>query len=369
MNESFESLDTYKPSGQKIFVNEALVEAKGDDDGTLGSIIDRGLSFVPRAMRFKKAKKVMKKSLEAYTKKAKNLINKFSSSLSKKVNKIESEYKKFKQNKLKPLLEAGKREEAVKLAKEQLKELEEYKKEQFQTLNKSIESVLESYTSSINNRIDNPGFVLNVELSGRGKGELKAKWQELAAIQNTKIDEYKTNIVKSEGIKKLDDIISELTGFVEERRHSADADVVFNVHDIVPKEGGEYLIRIHLRVSGGRPEVEEKGVLIGENPEDMEIGESGVRKVKEVGTYQYNARPYKLVIKGRPDEFVKPYMIVKNRVEPYYGDAASLDVREKSGEEKLRGDVTVSSKRKEPEKPEKSDKKSGGDLSGEESMK
>lgn len=358
--ESFESLDKYMPSNKKI-VNEALVEARGDDDGVLGSIIDRGLTFVPRAMRFKKAKKVMKKYLESYTKKAKNLVSKFSKSLSTKVSKISSEYKKLKENKIEPLLEEGKREEAVKLVKEQLKELEDYKKEQMQQLNKGIEGILNSYTKSIEHRIDNPGFVLNVELSEKGKGELKAKWEELVAIQNTKIDEYKTDIIKTAGWRKLDEIISELTGFVEEKRSIGDIDTIFNVHDIVPQGGDDYLVRIHLRLSGGRPEILEKGVVIGPDPDQLELGKSGNRKVKEVGTYQYNARPYKLLIRGDEKEFVLPYIIIKGkksgREEVIYAEApASMDVREKSKEEKLRGDVTATRAKKEKE---------DADLSGE----
>jgi len=355
VKESFESLSEYKSSNDKYFVNESLVLEAKDDDGVIGNIIDRGLSFVPRAMRFKKAKKVMRKYLEAYTKKAKNLISKFSNSLTKKVNKIASEYEDLKRDKIKPLLEEGKKEEAVKLIKEQLKDLEDYKKDQMQQLGKGIENILSSYTKSIDHRIDNPGFVLNVELSEKGKGELKAKWEELAALQNTKIDEYKTNIIKTEGWKKLDEIISELTGFVEERRSHGDADVIFKVHDIVPKGNDEFLVRVHLRVAGGRPEVEEKGILVGKEPEILEVGEAGAKKVQEVGTYQYNARPYKLIVRASEDEFVRPYMLVKGRPEPYYGDAASLDVREKSKEEKMRGDVTVSAGKKDKEE----------DLSGE----
>jgi len=97
MNESFESLEQYKP--KKIIVNESLLEAK--DDGILGSIVDKGLSFVPRAMRFKKAKKVMKKFLAGYTKKAKNLISKFASSMKSKVNKIEKEVEQLKKGNFK----------------------------------------------------------------------------------------------------------------------------------------------------------------------------------------------------------------------------------------------------------------------------
>lgn len=172
--ESFESLHNYQPEENKIFINESLLLEK-DDEGVFGTIIDRGLSFVPRAIRFKKAKKVMKKALAGYTNKAKNLIKKFSQSFKRKVDTIEKEYLDVKENKVVPLVKEGKREEAVKLMKEQLKELEDYKKQQMQVLSKGIEDVLTSYTHSIDKRIDNPGFVLNVELSEKGKGELKAK--------------------------------------------------------------------------------------------------------------------------------------------------------------------------------------------------
>ncbi|HUW44227.1 MAG TPA: hypothetical protein VMW50_00375 [Dehalococcoidia bacterium] len=359
--ESFESLHNYQPEENKIFINESLLLEK-DDEGVFGTIIDRGLSFVPRAIRFKKAKKVMKKALAGYTNKAKNLIKKFSQSFKRKVDTIEKEYLDVKENKVVPLVKEGKREEAVKLMKEQLKELEDYKKQQMQVLSKGIEDVLTSYTHSIDKRIDNPGFVLNVELSEKGKGELKAKWQELVAIQNIKIDEAKTELIKSEGWKKLDDMISEITGFIESRRGGGDADVVFKVHDIVPLPGEEYLVRVHLRVAGGRPEVEEKGVLVGEDPESLEYGEKGIKKVQEVGTYQYNARPYKILIKASPEDFVRPYLKVKGKSEPYYGDAASLDVRGKSKEEKMRGDVTIAAGKKEE------DEKEGKGIEGEKSL-
>jgi hypothetical protein len=338
MNESFESLEQYKP--KKIIVNESLLEAK--DDGMLGTIVDRGLSFVPRAMRFKKAKKVMKKYLAGYTKKAKNLISKFASSMKSKVNKIEKEVEQLKNGKLKDLLENDKKEEAVKLVKEHLSELESWKKEQMNSLNKGIDEILNSYSSSLNNRIDNPGFILNVELSGKGKGELKAKWQELVAIQNTKIDEYKTNLIRSAGWKKLDEIISELSGFVETKRGGHDADFDFEVYDAIPKGEGEFLVRVHLRVSGGRPTVKEKGVLIGGDPDKLELGNSGVKRVKETGEYQYNMRPYKLLVSASKGDYIVPYLIIKDKHEPVYGDAFPLELGGKSREEILRGKASVS---------------------------
>ena len=74
--DSFERLDEYQSENSNYLVAEQLFEAD-DDDGIFGKLIDRGLSFVPRAMRFKKAKKIMRKSLVGFTSKAKNLVKKF----------------------------------------------------------------------------------------------------------------------------------------------------------------------------------------------------------------------------------------------------------------------------------------------------
>lgn len=322
--ESFESLEDYQINESfEPLVNESLILEKGnDDDGALGKIIDRGLSFVPRAMRFKKAKKIMAKYLAAYTKKAKNLIGKFAKSFLKKVEIVEKEYKDLKEKKIKPLVEEGENATAVKLMKEQLKEIENYKKDQMATLDKSISSVLDAYTSSINHRIDNPGFVLNVELSEKGKGELKAKWQELIGIQQSKVEESKTELIKSEGWKKLDHMISEMTAFVESRGTGSSADVDIFVQDLVKKSGtSEYEVKVHIRVQHGRVSVQEKGVIIGDNFEDLEL-KSGVKKVKVTGNYQYSAKSFNLIFSGDEESMVRPYMIVSDVPEPFYGDAA-----------------------------------------------
>jgi len=366
--ESFESLEDYQISESfEPLVNESLILEKGnEDEGALGKIIDRGLTFVPRAMRFKKAKKIMAKYLGAYTKKSKNLISKFAKSFLKKVEIVEKEYNELKEKKIKPLINDGETATAVKLMKEQLKEIENYKKDQMSTLDKSISSVLDAYTSSINHRIDNPGFILNVELSERGKGELKAKWQELIGIQQSKVEESKTELIKSEGWKKLDQMISEMTSFVESRGTGSSADVEMFVQDLVKRSGsGEYEVKVHLRVQHGRVSVKEKGVLIGSDLEDLEL-KAGSRKVKVTGTYQYNAKGFNLIFSGDENDLVRPYMLVNDVPEPFYGDAALCkNARDEA--------TTPEEKRAEKERIKKGDdriltnkKKTG--LAGEEPM-
>jgi len=350
--ESFESLNEYqKTSDSKTFVNESLILEK-DDDGVLGSIIDRGLSFVPRAMRFKKAKKIMRKSLNKFTFRAKNIIKKFVKSFKNKVATIEKEYNKLIKDKIKPLMKEGKNDQAVKLMKENLKEFEAYKKEQMQLLDKGISDVLDAYTNAIHNRIDNPGFILNVELSERGKGELKAKWQELIAIQKIKVEEFKTELVKSPGWKRLDEIISEMTAFVEQRE-KPEADIDFHIQDIEREASGNFLVRVHIRARGGRPVLEEKGLIIGTDANKLDH-DRGAHIIKVTGKYQHNMNPYTLSIDSSAEgKYVKPYLILKNQKDPIYGDIGVLKARVKTKEEKRAGEEKIIGKSRD------------GDLGGE----
>jgi len=348
--DSFERLDEYQSENSNYLVPEQLFEA--DDDGVFGKLIDRGLSFVPRAMRFKKAKKIMGKSLRGFTSKAKNLVKKFSAGFKAKVGVIDKEYTKLMKEKIKPLIEEDKHQEAVQIIEAQKKELEDYKKEQMNILDKGIEDILGSYTTSIENRIQNPGFVLNVELSEKGKGELRAKWQELAAIQKIEVDKEKTKLISSPGWRRLDEIIGEMNAFIKKRKGS-DADIDVFVQDIDPQADGAYLVKTHVRISGGRPTLKEKGLIVGSDSTKMDYG-AGTRTIKVTGSYQYNTRPYDLTIRASATDFVRPYLIFKDIAQPVYGDIASLNVRAKTKAEKREGDDRIVGKPKgglDTEKP------------------
>ena len=336
--ESFESLNEYQTYNVDYLVPEKLMEAGDDDEGAFGKIIDRGMSFIPRAMRFKKAKKVMRKSLSKFTNKAKNLVSKFASGFKAKVNTIDKEYKALLKDKIEPLIEDNKMPEAIEMMESQKKELEAYKKDQIAILDKGIEDILGAYTTSIDKRIDNPGFVLNVELSEKGKGELKAKWQELAAVQKIEIDKEKTKLISSPGWKRLEEMIAEMTGFIKTKKKSSQ-DITFFVQDIDKLPDDDYLVRVHVRVEGGRPQLQEKGLIVGEDPEKLDFG-SNARKIKVTGTYQYNLNPYKLRVNAPPTYYVRPYLILKD-ADPMYGDVATLDVKARTKEEKERGDERI----------------------------
>jgi hypothetical protein len=350
--DSFEKLNEYQSEASDYLVPEQLFE-KDDDDGMLGKILDRGLSFVPRAMRFKKAKKIMGKSLAGFSSKAKALVTKFSAGFKSKVATIDKEYTKLIKDKVKPLIEEGKTKEAVELLEGQKKELEDYKKEQMSILDKGIEDILGAYTNSINHRIDNPGFVLNVELSEKGKGELKAKWEELAATQKIEIDKDKTKLISSQGWRRLGEMVAEMNGLIKNKK-GVEADVDIFIQDNVKLNEETYQVKVHIRVQGGRPTLQEKGLLIGSDPEKLDYT-AGVRTIKVTGTYQYNTRPFDLQVNAKKTEFVRPYLIFKDAPQPYYGDIGAFSqARDKSDSTKKTGDDRI-----------KGTGKPGGSLSGE----
>ena len=110
----------------------------------------------------------MKTALKGYVRKSKKLVDKFTKSFQNKVSSIDPEYQKLKKE-VEKLTSEGKDVEAKAAMETQLKELQDFKKEQVATLEKGFADILESYTSAIDRRIENPGEVFNVELSEKGK--------------------------------------------------------------------------------------------------------------------------------------------------------------------------------------------------------
>lgn len=320
----FEPLDKYNGDYIEKFdlVTESLFEADDDDTG-IGNIIDKGLSFIPRAARFKKAKSVMKKSLNLYIKKAKSIIGSFDKISARKINNITKEYIALKNGQIKKLKEADKTEEAAVVLKNFLSDLEQYKKEQISQLEKSIENVHQSYTAAIDKRIDSPGFVLNVELSEKGKGELKAKWQELSATADMKIDEYQTAaILKNEGFKKLDAIVAEVESFIS-KNQALKGDIHFTVTSIIQK-GNQFQIESRPLITGTRLSVKEKGLIISDEPNNMALGEGG-KKYSYTGKRADTARPYRIIVTANIEDYVLPYMIVHESEKPIYGELVQID--------------------------------------------
>ena len=328
MRESFEKLNEYELEDSKKLVSEFLLLEKDDKDGILGSIIDKGASFIPRAMRFQKAKKIMGKFLGGWSSKSKKLIDKFSKSINKKVSKIDKSYKEFKKDKIAPLIKEKKYEEAASLLKSQLGDIEKYKKEQFEILDKGIDDILKSYTSSIQKRIDGPGFVLNVELSERGKGELMARWEQLAASQRMKIEEYKLNTLKANGWTTIDNIIAEITSFIEKRKkaeHNKQISGSIKISNLIEQSPNVYFVNARILVSGGRVQISKKGIIVGKSPKNLTLDGEGVEVFDEKGKYQFTASAIKVAIKGTKDHWIRPYFTTTDLSEPVYGDIVNIE--------------------------------------------
>jgi len=320
----FISLNEYSSEEKPSLVSETMILEKGDDDdGVFGKIIDRGLTFIPRAMRFKKAKKIMRKSLARFISKSKSVIDKFAKSFQKKVATIDPEYKKLKAEVDKLVLD-GKDVEAKNIMETHLKELEDYKKDQMAILDKSIDDILRAYTTSIEKRIEAPGFVLNVELSEKGKGELKAKWEQLGAGAKMKIDEHKTILIKSLGWKRIDAIISEIKAFIESRKYAreiSDADFLI---ESIREEEHFYRISVLFRISGARLKAVEKGLLISDDPSNLFL-DKGATVIRFTGTNRYQLGGWKERIqKVSREYYIKPYITVKEVKQPIYGDTAQI---------------------------------------------
>ena len=319
--ESFKSLYEYQNKDTKNYVKESLFEA--DNEDSIGNIIDKGLSFIPRAIRFKKAKKIMKKALSGYYLKTINLIRKFDRSMKIVGDKIEIKYKDLLENKISSLISGGKVEQAIKLLENFIEDLKQGQKTHLEKLNQSIETVLSAYTQSIEKRIESPGFVLNVELSEKGKGELSAKWNELVAVKKMKIDQKIADLINSSGIGKINEIISEAEAFIEDKRFTTGKHALdYYVKTISPAGKDNYKVDVHLRTSGRRYKLKEKGIIWDIDPNKLDLKNKGVNfyKSPDVGYSSYRAS----ITNAQPEAFVRPYLYIHGNPTPKYGTTVKI---------------------------------------------
>jgi len=333
-NRKFISLDEYLKETEDSLLNEdyansfglandTLLEA-GNINGSIGNIINRGLSYVPRATRFRKAKLTMLRSARSFIKRSKKLIVKFEKNFNEKVNIIDKEYKNLLRIKINHLIKNGKEDQAVTLMINQKKELEDYKKEQMNQLNKSIDDILQVYTNAINKRIETPGFVFNVELSEKGKGDLMAKWTELTTIAKMRVDKYKTNIIRSKGWKRLDEIISEIDSFIQSRKYSSgEHEADFHIISAEPAEKEEtYFVKVYLRIPGSRPIAKERGVIWGPDSDKLSFGGKFTKSIKP-GVASISGWTSK-VVNIKKTDYIRPYIKISDSPVPLYGEITQL---------------------------------------------
>jgi len=322
----FESLKEYYDRN-----NLELYEA--EDKKVLGNIIDRSLSFVPRVARFGKVRKTMNGALRRFVNKSTRIISKFESSMNNISSKIEKKYTTLLDTKVNPLMKQNKEEQAIRLMEGFGKDLEEYKTKKLQDLNTSIENVLGSYTNSIDKRIETPGYVLNVELSENGKGELRAKWQELIAKKKLTLDQKIADLLSSPGLSKIEEIVSEVNAFIEEHRFSKGRDAIeLDVRRILKSRTGDYHIAIRLSTVSRRYKIVEKGLLWNVSPSSLTF-EKSANKRKDLDTAFRN---YNMIIpkKAANDEYyVRAYVKLHGTASIVYSNVAQIASMLKDGGE------------------------------------
>ena len=147
----------------------SLFEADEDDD-VISTPFSRAASFPARALRFKKAKNVMNKYAKKILSKIDKIIDRFEAEIDKSIPQITAKGKDL-QAQLDAAKSSGDEVEAKSVVNQQKKFTEEVKQNQEQrvtNLNQTIENLINTYTTAIHKRIDEPGYVLKVEISDKG---------------------------------------------------------------------------------------------------------------------------------------------------------------------------------------------------------
>lgn len=306
MKDTFESFDQFC---------DRLYE--DDEKGIIGSIIDRTASFVPRAMRYRKAKKTMGSFLNGFDKKTDNLIKNFESNLDKMASTTRNNYKVFKKKKIDPLMATDKIDQAVNLSAIYKKELESIKSNELKKIKDAVHKVMDHYTAAMDKRIETPGFVINVELSEKGKGKLKAKWSELSSIKLMEADEKLSRLMDNESLSDIDSIISELDAFIEEHKYSYGKNTIDFYISTIEKVGTDkFRIEVFLRSPGHRHSLSEKGILIADDANKL-IDHKHSKLVKMKNLYFSS---FSIVVTAKDTDYVRPYLKLTKAVKPIYGD-------------------------------------------------
>jgi hypothetical protein len=306
MKDTFESFDQFC---YRIY--------EEDEKGIIGSIINRTATFIPRSVRFRKAKKTMSLFLNGFDKKTDNLIKNFESNLDKMVTTTNNNYKAFKRKKIEPLMATDKIDQAVNLSAIYKKELESIKSNELKKVKDAIYKIMDHYTVAMDKRIETPGFVINVELSEKGKGKLKAKWSELSSIKLMEADEKLSRLMDNESLSIIDSIISELDAFIEEHKYSYGKNTIDFYISTIEKVGPDkFRIEVFLRSPGHRHSLSEKGILIADD-ENKLIDHRHSKLVKMKNLYFSS---FSIVVTAKDTDYVRPYLKLTKSVKPIYGD-------------------------------------------------
>jgi hypothetical protein len=189
-----------------------------EDDEKYTNPFSRMFSFPTRAIRYRKAKNVMVKYSKKILSRVEEIIRKFEEELDKSIPQIQKKGKDL----VDQLNIAKKTDDDIEvrsLVNQQKKfktEVETNQDARVQHLNQSIDNLIGAYTTGIHKRIDEPGYVLKVELSDKGKADLKFLWEEYVSKIKQQTYEKLIKIINNKHIKGLEKMLGRLEVEIEE---------------------------------------------------------------------------------------------------------------------------------------------------------
>jgi hypothetical protein len=199
-------------------VKPLLEKGGSDDDSALTTPLSRMFSFPARAIRYRKAKNIMIRYSKKIISRVEKIIRKFEGELDKSITQI-TEKGKDLQNQLEKAKKAGDETEVRAVVNQQKKfksEVEKNQEARVQHLQQSIDNLIQAYTNGIHKRIEQPGYVLKVELSDKGQADLKFLWEEYVSKIKQMTYEKLIKIINNKHVKGLEKMIARLEVEIED---------------------------------------------------------------------------------------------------------------------------------------------------------
>lgn len=195
---------------------------EGEDDG-LTLPIERVFSFPFRSLRYWKVTKVMSRYSEKILKKANDLVQKYREELSKSMAEISQRAKDLKEELEKAQSSGDKIEiEAKKNQLDQFgRDVESHMKDRLGNLKNSIDKLMDTYTSAIHDRIEKKGYIISIELSPKGKADLKLIWEQYISKIKQMIYQKTIKLINEQDAKELDYLVNELKAIVDDENRKS----------------------------------------------------------------------------------------------------------------------------------------------------
>ncbi|MFW6311001.1 MAG: hypothetical protein ACOC1K_02075 [Nanoarchaeota archaeon] len=187
-----------------------------DEDGIVKTPFKRAASYPLRAIRYRKAKNVLKGYIRKLYRRSKKLIKSFKKDIDKALDYIKKKNEIFQKEleEVKQTNDSIKKKKALNQIKNFKREIIDWQEKKMSNLNSSFDSLISVYTDAINKRIESEGYVLKVELSEKGKANLKILWQEYITVLKQKI--YGDLFSMINDVTELEYIIAQVNAEIEE---------------------------------------------------------------------------------------------------------------------------------------------------------